>query len=101
MKNQMPDLCVGIDKANIGKGYDEWEAGVTEEKVILWSETCALVQNYHTPLTWTRCYLDQNNHGHLMTDLTLAVGYIMEPMDARKSKAANIAFEEDFDDAFW
>ena len=35
-----------------------------------------------------------------MTDLTLAVGYIMEPMDARKSKAANIAFEEDFDDAF-
>ena len=58
----MPDLCVGIDKANIGKGYDEWEAGVTEEKVILWSETCALVQNYHTPQTWTRCYLDQNNH---------------------------------------
>jgi len=51
MKNQMPDLCVGIDKANIGKGYDEWEAGATEEKVILWSETCALVQNYHTPLT--------------------------------------------------
>jgi len=49
MKNQMPDLCVGIDKANIGKGYDEWEAGATEEKVILWSETCALVQNYHTP----------------------------------------------------
>jgi len=35
-----------------------------------------------------------------MTDLALAVGYIMEPMDARKSKAANIAFEEDFDDAF-
>ena len=36
-----------------------------------------------------------------MMDLTLAVGYIMEPMDARKSEAANIAFEEDFDDAFW
>ena len=82
------------------QGRNEWKAGATEEKVIPWSETCALVQNHHTPQTWTRCYLNQNNHGHRMMDLTLAVRYIMEPMDARKSEAANIAFEEDFDDAF-
>jgi len=80
------------------QGCDEWEAGATEEKVILWSETYALVQNHHTPQTW--CNLNQNNYSHRMMDLTLVVGYIMEPMDARKSEAANIAFEEDFDDAF-